>query len=172
MGILPLFYFFPPQEVFSLVTSGESPQFSRFMQRLYAVSVIAAFINVAWIRYFLCNYACLFRFGTILFRRQGSTHVNYDQARSSDCERCNFCSVACPTQLKPIAIKAFDRCINCAECVDACNQLHQRRDDGLGLLTLTPLRASALTSFATKMGWHGLAFLAGCALMAFGLVNP
>lgn len=176
MGLLPLFYFFPPSEVLALVTNSESVQFSRFMERLYLVSVTLAFINIAWIRYFLCNYACLFRFGTLLFRRQPATDLHYDQTRSADCERCNFCTVSCPTQLKPIALKPFDRCIQCGECVDACHQLHDKRSDpARGLLRLDTgagARIGSPGAIAARIGWHGLAFIAGCLLMGYGLLNP
>jgi len=177
LGLVPLFYFFPPGEVWSLLRRDESSQFSSFMIRLYAVSAGAVFVDIALVRYFLCNYICLYRIGLLLLGSRGTMTVAYDATRADQCSRCNYCRVSCVTGIDPTRIARFDRCINCAECVDACNRLQARRGRSApGLLRLEwaaridpgPSRTWP-DRIAAMIGWHGLLCMAGCALLAFGL---
>jgi len=179
LGVIPLFYFFPPDVVWSLVTFGETPQFSRFMFRLYLVSVGVAFVDIAVVRYFWCNYICLYRFGQLLFKTEDALHVAYDKSRSADCVKCNYCRVSCITSIDPTKIKFFDRCVDCGECIDACNRLHAKDAPGVpGLLRFDSgrkVRATTLlgnVQFAlSKLGWHGALFLAGCTVLIYGLTH-
>ena len=178
LGIVPLFYFFPPGVVWSLVSLGEQSQFSAFMYRLYFISAGTAFVDIALVRYFLCNYVCLYRFGLLLFRNKGALHIAYDAARSGVCAKCNYCRVACATGIDPTRIQAFDRCINCAECIDACNRLQIKRGTGgFGLLRFGggPASAEGGRSIAGRLlamiGWHGMLFAGGCTLLLYGLAR-
>lgn len=177
LGILPLFYFLPPGEIWSLVTTNDSAQFSHFIFRLYLVSVGLAFVDIAFVRYFLCNYVCLYRIGTLLFRNDDTLHVAYDAGRSADCAKCNYCRVTCVTGIDPTRIERYDRCINCGACIDACTRLHAKGDAPTpGLLRFEfGIAARSGSGIAARalgmMGWHGLLFLAGSALMAYGLLH-
>jgi polyferredoxin len=178
LGIIPLFYFFPAQVVWSLVSFGEQSQFSVFMHRLYLVSAAAAFVDIALVRYFLCNYVCLYRIGLLLFRNRDGLHVSYDAGRAGECAKCNYCRVSCVTGIDPTKIGRFDRCINCAECIDACTRLQAKRGRGPGLLRFETGSGVAgeaprgsTERILSALGWHGLLFLGGCALLAYGLVQ-
>lgn len=179
LGIIPLFYFFPPGVVWSLVSFGETSQFSTFMYRLYFVSAAVAFVDIALIRYFLCNYVCLYRFGLLLFRNEDNLHIAYDATRSVDCAKCNYCRVSCITSIDPTQIKRFDRCVNCGECIDACARLHAKhapvtpsllRFEYGSKATTTKPRTMASRVFA-MVGWHGMLFLLGCATLAMSLAQ-
>jgi polyferredoxin len=179
LGIVPLFYFFPPDVVWSLVSFHENSQFSRFMFRLYLVSAALAFVDIALIRYFLCNYVCLYRFGMLLFRNDDSLRVAYDARRSDDCAKCNYCRVSCITSIDPTDIKRFDRCVNCGECIDACDRLHAKdQPQAPGLLRFESGPKAGVGKkrgwpgrLMSMIGWHGTLFLAGCALLAYGLAQ-
>jgi polyferredoxin len=183
LGIVPLFYFFPPAVVWSLVSFGESSQFSRFIHRLYLFSAALAFIDIAVVRYFWCNYGCLYRFGQLLFKTDHALHVVYDSARSEECAKCSYCRTACITGVDPTRFKFFDRCINCAECIDACNRLHEKRSgqgsaSGRGLLSFGYGAADASRTWPQmarlaigRVGWAGAICLAGCVLLAWGLFD-
>ncbi len=180
LGIVPLFYFFPPGVVWTLVSFGEDTQFSHFLHRLYLVGVAAAFVDIALVRYFLCNYVCLYRIGLLLFKRKDALHVGYDAQRAQECTKCNYCRVSCITSIDPTKIKPFDRCINCGECIDACARLHAKNGARLpGLLNFVPApailgagAANAIKAVLARLGWHGALFAAGCALLAIGLAHP
>lgn len=178
LGIVPLFYFFPPGVVWSLVRFEESSQFAGFMLRLYLVSAALAFIDIALIRQFLCNYACLYRFGLLLFRNDNSLRLAYDARRADACAKCNYCRVACITKIDPTRLGRFDRCVNCGECIDACARLHAKDSPAqAGLLRFTSggaadAPAQTLAGRAAAMlGWHGLLCGAGVALLAYGLLH-
>ncbi|SPE27028.1 Polyferredoxin-like protein (fragment) [Burkholderiales bacterium] len=179
LGVIPLFYFFPPSVVWSLVSFSESSQFSHFMFRLYLVSVALAFVDIALVRYFWCNYVCLYRFGQLLFKTEDALHVAYDASRSTDCTKCNYCRISCITSIDPTHMKFFDRCVNCGECIDACDRLHAKDGTGTpGLLRYasgrqTPAQGALDNArFAlAKLGWHGALFLVGCAVLFYGLTH-
>jgi len=180
VGIVPLFYFFPPDVVWSLAVFGENNQFSRFMHRLYFVSVALAFVDIAVVRYFWCNYVCLYRFGQLLFKTEDALHVAYDKSRSAECAKCNYCKISCVTSINPTDIKFFDRCINCGECIDACNRLHAKDGSATpGLLRFDAGRKAPAATWTGnlqfglgKLGWHGLLCLVGCAVLIYGLTHP
>jgi polyferredoxin len=184
LGIVPLFYFLRPAEVWALVSFGEASQFSRFVHRLYLFSAALAFIDIAVVRYFWCNYGCLFRFGQLLFRSEQSLHVVYDAQRSAECAKCNYCRMACITGVDPTRLKFFDRCVACGECIDACNRLQAKRSGGgtraaSGLLAFRSGSAAPAGGLArraagaaARLGWPGAICFAGCLLLAWGLLRP
>lgn len=133
LGIVPFFYFYPPEVVWSFVTFSTDSGLSVFMHRLYFVSAVAIFIDIAAIRYFWCNYACLYRFGQRFFKSKDALHVAYDAGRSSSCAKCNYCAASCIVGINPSQFKSADTCINCGVCIDACNTL-QEKEGRRGLL--------------------------------------
>jgi polyferredoxin len=116
--------------------------------------------------------------GQRMFGTQDALHVTYDAARSSDCTKCNYCATVCITNIQPTAITPHDICINCGECVDACDRLHQKTDTP-GLLNFELSSKSATTTWYQKIAGVLLQtnrlvvmlFLAGIAMMAWGLAT-
>jgi hypothetical protein len=126
LALIPFLFFYSLAEVWSFFSSGPSAQLSAFMQRLYYFAVFLIFIDIAVVRYFMCDYACLYRIGQKMFKTQDALRVTYDTSRSDDCIKCNFCTASCITNIEPTQIKMYDSCINCGECIDACNRLHEK----------------------------------------------
>ena len=75
LGLIPFFYFFTPDEIWSFITFRSDSSLSQFMHRLYFVSVVAFFLDISGIRYFWCNYACMYRFGQRFFKTKDALHV-------------------------------------------------------------------------------------------------
>jgi polyferredoxin len=175
LALIPFMFFFSPKEVWGLFTSGA--QFSTFMQRLYYFLAFLIFVDIAVVRYFWCDYACAYRIGQKIFKTKDALHVAYDATRSADCAKCNYCSTACITSIKPTDIKSYDSCIDCGECIDACNRLHQKSGTP-GLLNFELGEHRGATTFRTKIrdvlsrfNWLvGAIFLAGCILTVWGVV--
>jgi hypothetical protein len=148
------------------------------MQRLYLFTVFLIFIDIAVVRYFLCDYACLYRIGQRMFKTQDALHVTYDASRSSACAKCNYCATTCITGIEPTNIQIYDTCIDCGECVDACNRL-QAKSGLTGLLRFemgeTGSNASwrvILGEIAARFNWVvGAFFLFGCAIMVWGIMT-
>ena len=177
LGVIPFFYFYTPQEVWGFITFRTDSSLSQFMHRLYFVSVVAFFLDISGIRYFWCNYACAYRFGQRFFKTQDAMHVAYDASRSAACTKCNYCTASCIIGIKPTDIKATDTCINCGECIDACDRLHEK-DGAPGLLRFRLAESKGATEQAKRGGllmqvnlWLGVLFLAGCGLLAWGFVS-
>ncbi len=178
LAIIPFLLFFSLADVWSFFTAGSGARLSSFMQRLYLFTVFLIFIDIAVVRYFFCDYACLYRIGQKIFKTQGSLHVAYDTSRSSDCAKCNYCATSCLTGIQPTRIKMYDSCIDCGECIDACNRLHAKSGTH-GLLSFEFGDTEATSGWREMLGmvfarfnWLvGGFFLVGVAMMVWGIYS-
>ncbi|MDX8400151.1 MAG: 4Fe-4S binding protein [Gallionellaceae bacterium] len=175
LGIIPFFYFFPPEQLWSLLSSDADPGLAQFMRRLYLVSVFAVFIDIAALRYFWCNYACLYRFGQRFFKINDGLHVAYDAERSSSCSKCNYCASSCIVGINPSQFKSSDTCIDCGECIDACDKL-QGKNGKPGLLQFKLGGESAsksshgtIAKLLARLNWVALIFVIGGLMFAWGI---
>jgi len=177
LGLIPFYYFFTPAEVWSFISFRADSSLAQFMHRLYFISVVAFFLDISGIRYFWCNYACMYRFGQRFFKTKDALHVNYDASRSGDCTKCNYCATSCIAGINPVSFKSTDTCINCGECIDACDRLHDK-DGTLGLLRFRLAETRTFSTGGKRSGWLNqvnlwvsLVFLVGCGLFAWSIVN-
>ena len=178
LALIPFLFFYPMSEVWAFVSFGSSATFSTFMQRLYFFTVFLIFVDIAVVRYFLCDYACLYRIGQRMFKTQDALHVTYDESRSSACAKCNYCATTCITGIQPTRIEIYDSCIDCGECIDACNRL-QAKSGLQGLLRFELGEKGSNTTWREKLSevssrfnWVvGGFFLLGCIMMVWGIVT-
>jgi len=126
LALIPFLFFFSFAEVWSFFSFDPAAKLSAFMQRLYFFTVFLIFIDIAVVRYFMCDYACLYRIGQKMFKTRDALHVAYDVLRSDECNKCNYCAASCVTNIQPTKIEMYDTCIDCGECIDACNRLHTK----------------------------------------------
>ncbi len=176
LALVAFMFFYTPGDVWAFLTAGANRQTNMLVMYLFAVFLI--FIDIASIRYFLCDYACLYRVGQRLFKSRDALHVTYDASRSSDCTKCNYCATSCITGIQPTDIKIYDACIDCGECIDACDRLHAKSATR-GLLKFEIGESESGTTWRRKLGkvfsgfnWLvGALFLLGCAMMAWGIVT-
>lgn len=126
LAFIPFLYFFSFSQIWAFFTLSATATLSRFMLALYLFAVLLIFIDIAVVRYFLCDYACMYRIGQKIFKNKEALHVSYDESRSADCTKCNYCAATCVTSIEPTKISLYDSCIDCGECVDACNRLHSK----------------------------------------------
>ncbi len=175
LALVPVLFFYTPHEVWSFVTFG-SNNTSGYIQFPYLFSVLLIFIDIAAVRYFMCDYACLYRMGQKMFKTRNALHVSYDASRSDDCAKCNYCATLCITDIQPTSIKMHDNCFDCGECIDACNQLHEKTGTP-GLLNFKlgehqegSTRQKILAIVFTRFNWlMGSIFLLGAAMMMWGI---
>lgn len=175
LGIIPFLFFFSPTEVWSFFSFSASQKLSGFMRQLYFFGVFLIFVDIAVVRYFWCDYACLYRIGQRIFKTQDAFHVAYDASRSADCTKCNYCATECITGIQPKAIKIYDSCIDCGECIDACNRLHEKSGAPgllrfeLGETGAAPTWRDKLRDVVSHFNWLvGALFAAGCVLTVWG----
>jgi len=178
LALIPFFYFFTPQEIWSFISFRTDSNLSQFMHRLYFVSVVAFFLDVSGIRYFWCNYACMYRFGQRFFKTNKALHIAYDASRLNECAKCNYCAASCIAGINPTSFKSADTCISCGECVDACDQLHGKENTS-GLLRFRFAEIQPASKTENNRGgllaqvnlWVGVLFMIGCSLTAWSFVN-
>ncbi len=178
LGIVPFLFFYPFAEAWGFITHTSSDKISTFMQWLYYFAVFLIFVDIAVVRHFFCDYACVYRIGQRMFKTRDALHVTYDASRSAECAKCNYCAVNCVTGIKPTRIREVDACINCGECIDACNRLHDKSGTR-GLLSFelgehgrnVSLRAK-MKDVLSRFNWLvGAIFLAGFAMTSWGLAT-
>lgn len=129
-----LMFFYTRSDMWNFVT-GATPRLPSMIV-MYWMTTFFIFIDIATVRYLYCDYPCLYRVWMRFFKNRDAIHVSYDASRSSDCEKCNYCAASCITDIQPTNIRITDTCVDCGECIDACDQLHAKSGTK-GLLSFT-----------------------------------
>ncbi len=176
LALVVFLFFYTPSDVWNFVASANSRPANMIV--MYAFTSFLIFIDIAAIRYFLCDYGCLYRWGMRLFKTRDALHVTYDASRSSDCAKCNYCKTSCITAIDPTNIRSYDACIDCGECIDSCNKLHAKSGTP-GLLKFELGEKGSGMTWKRKLGnmfrhlnWLvGAIFLAGCISMSYGVMT-
>ena len=179
VAVVPLFYFYAPATVWSFVTWRSDPRLAGSLHYIYFVFVLIILLDVALIRHFWCRFACVYRVWQHSFRTRETLHVRYDAGRADDCGKCTYCVSSCFIEIDPRKTAVYDSCINCGECIDACNRMHQKSEKP-GLLSFefgepqakTQSRArfrDNATSLAARSKWMLALGVFGACLFAWGL---
>ncbi|MFK8029085.1 MAG: cytochrome c oxidase accessory protein CcoG [Gammaproteobacteria bacterium] len=108
----------------------------------------ATYINAGWLREQVCIYMCPYaRFQSAMIDRD-TLVVTYDEPRGEprgarkraaektglgDCVDCQLCVQVCPTGID-IRQGLQIECIQCAHCIDACNQVMDKMEYPRGLI--------------------------------------
>jgi polyferredoxin len=179
VAIVPLFYFYSPGTVWSFVTLRSDPRLAGSLHYIYAVFVLIILLDTALIRHFWCRFACVYRVWQHSFRTRETLHIRYDASRAESCNKCSYCVSSCIIEIDPRKTEVYDSCINCGECVDACNRMHHKAGKP-GLLTFafgeTREKAQSrarfrdnATSMAARSKWILALGVFGAALFSWGL---
>lgn len=177
-ALIPMFYFYPPEVVWSFVTLQQDDRLASSLHYIYGIFVLIILLNVAFIRHFFCRFMCIYKVWQHGFKTQETLHIAYDAERSDDCRKCNYCETVCFLDLDPKNTETYDACINCGECITACHNLHARKGER-GLLKFEfgareqdrPGFKTNLGSFVGRVGWTVPITLVGLALFVWGVVN-
>lgn len=178
-ALIPLFYFYPPQAIWAFVTFQHDPRLVGSLHWIYFVVVVLMLINIAAIRHLACKYMCIYRVWQHSFKTRDTLHIAYDASRADHCAHCHYCVDACFLEIDPRKTEVFDSCVNCGECVVACDQLHSRSKklEGPGLLRMAigdeggKRARGALGSFFGRAKTATLAALVGGAMFVFGVLD-
>jgi len=133
-AVIPLLYFYPPADLWQVVTLRATHAGSVLW--IYAVFTVILFLDIGMIRHMMCRYMCIYRMWQHSFKTKDTLHIAYDHTRTSDCANCHYCADSCYLELDPKNTLVYDSCINCGDCIDACNELHakSKKLSGSGLL--------------------------------------
>lgn len=176
-GLIPLFYFYPPDVVWSFVTLQADARLAGSLHWIYAVCTLIILLDIAVIRHFWCRFACVYRVWQHSFKTKQTLHVAYDAGRADECVKCGYCVTTCFIGIDPRKTDTYDSCINCGECIDACNRLHAKTG-GNGLLRfelgerkqhgLHRLRDNTM-SLLSRLGWSTPFTILGAIMLAWGI---
>ncbi len=176
-ALIPLFYFYPPGLVWSFITWQEDARLAGSLHWIYAICVLIIFLDIAIIRHFWCRFSCIYRVWQHSFKTKQTLHVKYDASRADECSKCNYCVTSCFINLDPRKTDVYDSCINCGECIDACNKLQSKKEMSgllsfeLGERKLKNVRKfrTAAVSLFSRAGWMTPFVVLGAAMFIFGL---
>jgi polyferredoxin len=132
-ALVPLLYFYPPDVVWSFITLRPDTRLAGSLYWIYSVWVMIILLDISVLRHFWCRFACVYKVWQHSFKTKETLHVVYDTTRSDACEKCNYCVTTCFIKLDPRKTEIYDSCINCGDCIDACNSLQNKKGNA-GLL--------------------------------------
>ncbi len=134
MALIPMFYFYPPSAIWSFISFQYDERLAGSLHWIYFVFVAMIFLDVAFIRHFLCRFMCIYRVWQHSFKTRDTLHIEHDKSHPDECARCNFCVNACVVDVDPRNTVTYDACINCGACITACEQIRGNRNGGGSLL--------------------------------------
>lgn len=178
-SLIPLLYFYPPEVVWSFITLRPDERLAASLHYIYSIFVIIFFVDIAFIRHFWCRFMCVYKIWQHGFKTSQSLYVAYDKVRADACEKCNYCVTSCFLGLDPRDTNMYDSCINCGDCIDACNELQAKKaEPGLLKFSLGEREQGRsgwlfgrLGSLSTRMKWTIPFSLLGLGMFVWGLVN-
>lgn len=144
-----LMYFYKSSDMWAFVTDESIRQPSMIV--MYWITTLFIFIDIATVRYLYCDYPCPYRVWLRLFKDRNALHVSYDASRSSTCEKCNYCATSCITDIQPTNIRITDTCVDCGECIDACDKL-QAKTGAIGLLSFKVSESGRCMTWRKMLG--------------------
>ncbi|MCL4461778.1 MAG: 4Fe-4S binding protein [Nitrospirae bacterium] len=123
-GIVFAGYFIPPAQIWRDFLTGE-----HLHQLMWVIGGISAvmLLNLFLIRHYWCNWVCPYPLWQHFFKSEGTMKVAFEDARRGECTGCNLCVQSCIVDIDPRDTKNYTRCINCGECVIACEDYSAKR---------------------------------------------
>lgn len=85
------------------------------------------FLNLLLVRHYWCKWVCPYPLWQHMFKTDDTLKVAFDHKRRGECTGCNLCVKSCFIDIDPRDTKNYTRCINCGECVVACEDYSAKR---------------------------------------------
>ncbi len=178
IALIPLLYFYEPQVIWSFVTFQHDSRLAPSLHWIYTIFFLVILIDITMIRHFMCRFMCIYKVWQHTFKTRQTLHIAYDSTRSDECKKCNYCASACFLAIDPRKTDVYDTCINCGECIVACDDLHIRKGNGDSLLkfVMGQREGQDYTSFKTNMNdlfsrvsWSLPVLVLGVGMFTWGL---
>ncbi len=176
IAIIPLLYFYSPDVIWSFMILQPVAE-AKSLLWIYIVCTLVVLINISAMRHLVCKYMCVYRIWQHSFKTRETLHIAYDESRSDHCVNCTYCEDSCFLDIDPRQTVVFDSCINCGDCVAACDTLHSKskKMQGPGLLSFAfgpskPGR-NGLTSLLSRTRAATVGAVIGAVWFAVGIAN-
>ncbi len=129
IGLLLSGFFIPPSEIKSQIIDGNLSK-----GLVYGVIGVTIYIIITsiFVRHTFCKYVCAAGLMQMLFGwiSPFSLRIRYKREENFRCTDCRKCEKICFMDVKPRASKRNINCVNCGECIIAC-QTELGRHKGL-----------------------------------------
>ncbi len=178
VALIPLFYFYEPFLIWKFVTFQHDSGLAPSLHWIYTIFFLVILVDITMIRHFMCRFMCVYKVWQHTFKTKQTLHIAYDESRASECEKCNYCVTSCFLAIDPRKTDLYDTCINCGECVTACDNLHARKGEGNSLLrfAMGERKSAGAVEFKTNMSdlfsrvtWSFPILLLGLGMFIWGL---
>lgn len=180
VALIPLLYFYEPVLIWKFVSFQHDARLAPSLHWIYTIFFLIVLIDVTMIRHFMCRFMCIYKVWQHTFKTSQTLHIAYDESRSDECAKCNYCATSCFLAIDPRKTEVYDTCINCGECVTACDSLHARKGQGLGLLKFAVGERqgrqfnefkTSLSSLFGRLTWVLPIFVLGIGMFVYGLAT-
>ena len=143
-----LTYLLPPAEIYGNLWHGTP---TRNQAIFLTAASIAFFIEFMFARHLFCRYACAIGLFQSLawMANDKAMVVGFKRDRAKDCSTCfSACDHVCPMRLHPRNVKRMMfACVQCGQCVDACEHTQADNPSGSLLNWVHDLRAESEAAF-------------------------
>ncbi|MGV8898803.1 MAG: 4Fe-4S binding protein [Burkholderiaceae bacterium] len=122
-SVVLLTYLLPPFEIYGNLWHGT---LTRNQSIFLIAASLAFFVEFMFARHLFCRYGCavgLFQ-SLAWMGNDKAMVVGFERGRAKDCASCySACDHVCPMRLNPRNVKRMMfACVQCGQCVDACEQ--------------------------------------------------
>jgi len=150
-AVVLLTYLLPPAEVYGNIWYAT---LTRNQAIFLGAASIAFFVEFMFARHLFCRYACavgLFQ-SLAWMSNDKAMVVGFTRQRAKDCSTCySACDHVCPMRLNPRNVKRMMfACVQCGQCVDACDQTQAGNPNGPLLNWVHDLHAESEAAFNVR----------------------
>ncbi len=179
VAIVPMLYFYPLDMVWSFISFRNDERLTGSEYYIYFICVILIFIDVAFMRHFFCRFVCVYKVWQHSFKTKETLHIVHDKSAEDECAKCNFCQSACFVDIDPRQTQTYDACVNCGECITACESIRASRKTGTSLLAfemgvpqhIENQPRNAMMNLRSRLYWIIPLVLMAAAMFTWGMVN-
>ncbi len=179
VALVPMLYFYPLDMLWNFVTFQSEERMSGSEYYIYSIFVLIIFIDVAYLRHFFCRFMCVYKVWQHSFKTKETLHIVYDASEQEECARCNFCQTACFVEIDPRQTQTYDACVNCGECIAACQNIRGSRKTGASLLKFELGQRqqdrdeprNVMTALRARLLWILPLVILGLGMFGWGMVT-
>lgn len=150
-AVVLLTYLLPPAEIYGNIWNGT---LTRNQTIFLSAATIAFFVEFMFARHLFCRYACAVGFFQSLawMANDKAMVVGFKREHAKDCSTCfSACDHVCPMRLNPRNVKRMMfACVQCGQCVDACEDTQEHNPNGSLLKWVHDIRAESEAAFNVR----------------------